>query len=232
MSRGTGSMRGLGARVVVALLCGLVGFGVVTQARQRPTDALSGLRQSELVRILDELTTRVDELTAERDTRRGDLAALRSGVTSHTAALQAAEDRLRNLSIQAGVIPVHGPGIELTVEDPGGSLSAQSFVSLMEELRNAGAEAIEINEVRLGTDSWFLDESGRLAVDNQAIATPYTVYAIGNADTMSVALEMPGGVLAAFRTVGATTNLEDRDDVVIQSTRVMQPLTYATVVEQ
>ncbi|MDO5494132.1 MAG: DUF881 domain-containing protein [bacterium] len=223
--------RGVGARVVVALLCGIVGFAVVTQVRQEPTDSLAGLRQGELVRILDELTTRVDELSAERDTLRGELASLRSGVTSHTAAIEASEVRLQNLSIQAGVIPVHGPGLTLTIEDPDGRLSAQSFVSLLEELRNAGAEAVELNSVRLGMDTWFVDESGKVAVDNQAITDPYTVHAIGNASTMSVALEMPGGVLSAFRTAGATTSIDEREDIEIRSVRVLRALEHSTVAE-
>lgn len=225
-----GRMSKTSTRLLVAVLCGLVGFAVVTQARQRPTDGLAGLRQTELVRILDEMTTRVDDLTTERNQLRAELNELESGVTSHTAALRAAEDRQLTLSIQAGVIPVRGPGIELTVNDPDGKLTAQSFVSLVEELRNSGAEAIEINSVRLGTNSWLVGEGEQISLDGTAIRSPYAVRAIGNADTMSVALEMPGGVLAAFRTAGATTALEEFENVEIWSVRPLAALEYATVV--
>ncbi|HZK05247.1 MAG TPA: DUF881 domain-containing protein [Actinomycetaceae bacterium] len=226
-----GGGRRFWTRVLIAVLCGLVAFAAVVQARQRETDTLSTLRQAELVRILDELSTRVEELTSERDTLSRELADLESGVISQTAAAEAAAERVRALSIHAGTIPVHGPGVALEIRDPQRGLKAQSFVSLVEELRNSGAEAIEINDVRLGTNSWFADDEAGISLDGIDIAPPYTVDAIGDPGTIAVALEMPGGVLAAFRTAGAATNLEEIGDIEIHSVRDIPALEHAEIVE-
>lgn len=218
-------------QVVVAILCGLVGFSAATQIRQDESDSLSRLSQAELVRLLDEIGTRIDGLAAERDALRTDLAELRDDVTSREAARAAAEEQVLVRSVQAGVVPVHGPGIVVTVEDPRAAVRAQSLVTLIEELRNAGAEAIQLNSVRISTTSWVTQADDGVEVDGLATAPPYRVSAIGSPDALSVALEMPGGVLSAIRATGATTTLEELDDVRIEAVRVLPELEHARVVE-
>lgn len=218
-------------QVVVALLVALVGFSAATQIRQDETDSLDRLTQTQLVRLLDEIGTRIDDLAAERDSLRAELAELRSGVTSQEAARAAAEQQVLLRSIQAGVVPVHGPGIVVTVEDPRGVFRAQSLVTLIEELRNAGAEAIQLNSVRISTRSWVVQADEGVEVDGLAVAPPYRVSAIGSPDALSVALEMPGGVLAAIRATGATTTLQELGDVRIEAVVVLADLEHARVVE-
>lgn len=218
-------------QVVVAFLVALVGFSAATQIQQDEADSLSSLSQTELVRLLDEIGTRIDDLSAERDSLRADLAQLRNDVTSQEAARAAAEEQLMVRSVQAGVVPVHGPGIVVTVEDPRGAVRAQSLVTLIEELRNAGAEAIQLNSVRISTTSWVSQTDDGIEVDGLSTSPPYRVSAIGSPDALSVALEMPGGVLSAIRATGATTTLQELDDVRIEAVRVLPDLVHARVVE-
>ncbi|MGM0384449.1 MAG: DUF881 domain-containing protein [Actinomycetota bacterium] len=218
-------------QVVVALLVALVGFSAATQIQQDESDSLDRLTQTELVRLLDEIGTRIDDLAAERDSLRAELAELRSGVTSQEAARAAAEQQVLLRSIQAGVVPVHGPGIVVTVEDSRGVVRAQSLVTLIEELRNAGAEAIQLNSVRISTRSWVVQADEGVEVDGLAVAPPYRVSAIGSPDALSVALEMPGGVLAAIRATGATTTMQELGDVRIEAVVVLDDLEHARVVE-
>lgn len=219
-----------GVRILIALLCGLVAFALVTQTRQRDTEALSSLSQSELIRILDELIARENDLVAERDALTAELASLESGATAQQAAAKAAEERIRTLSIRAGIIPVQGPGITLVIHDPDQRLKARHFVSLVEELRNAGAEAIEVDGVRIGVDSWFRDDP--LVLDGTKLVPSHAVLAIGNPGTLAVALGMPGGVLASFRTEGAVPTVTESELVKIRSTREPRELEHATVIEE
>ena len=200
-------------QVVVALLSVLVGFSAVVQIRQDETGSLSRLPQTELVRLLDEIGTRIDDLTAERDSLRDDLAELRNNVTSQEAARAAADQQILVRSIHAGVVPVHGPGVVVTINDPRRSVRAQSLVTMIEELRNAGAEAIQLNSVRISTTSWVAQSGEGIEIEGTATAPPYRISAIGSSDALSVALEMPGGVLGTIRATGATATLEELDDV-------------------
>lgn len=219
------------SQAIIALLAVFVGFLTATQFRQDEGAELTNMRQADLVRLLDELSTRTDDLSAERDSLRLELDRLESGVTSREAALAAAEEEVTTRSIQAGVVPVHGPGIVLTIADPGGAVRPQLLVGLIEELRNAGAEAIELNAVRIGTDSWIAQGDAGIEVDGVRVQAPYTVQAIGDSNGLKVALEMPGGILAQIRATGASTFVSTADEVVIESVRTVRELEHATVVE-
>lgn len=220
-----------GTKVLIGALTGVVAFLAVTQAQQRETDALAGMRQADLVRLIDELGTRIDTLTEERDTLRGEIVDLQNGVTSQEAAVAAAEELSRTREIHAGVVPVRGSGVTVTVTDPEDKVSAQSLVTLIEELRNSGAEAIEVDGVRFGTNGWIIDGRSGIEVNGDTISSPYTVRAIGDPDAISVALEMPGGVLALLRANGATTNLQTESSMDITSVTTLPTLLYAEVVE-
>ncbi|GAA4424871.1 DUF881 domain-containing protein [Georgenia halophila] len=218
--------------VIVALLCVGLGFAVVAQVRQTQGDAMTGMRQDDLVRLLDELTRRNEQLEAEQEQLQQDLAALRSSATSREAAQEAAELRAVTRGVLAGTVPVHGPGITLTISDPGHDVQAQVLVTVVEELRNAGAEAIELSGQRLAADSWILDDpDGGVVVDGESIDPPYRWTAVGEPHALAVALNIPGGALASIRNAGASASLTEAEDVEITAVRDIDPAEVATPVE-
>ncbi|UNX53156.1 DUF881 domain-containing protein [Georgenia sp. TF02-10] len=234
--RATGGWRSLlvprltRTQVLVAVLCAVLGFGVVAQVRQVHGDALSGMRQDDLVRLLDELGTRNDELAAEQEALEADLAELRSASSSQEAARQAAAEQERVQGVLAGTLPVRGPGVVLTVADPDGAVSAQQLVTILEELRNAGAESVELSGQRLTASSWIVDGSGGVVVDGVTLAPPYRWTAVGDPRTLAVALDIPGGALATVRSAGATATVSEREELEITAVRTLTPPEHATVV--
>lgn len=212
------------SQLIVALLMAALGFGVVVQMRQIQSDDLANMRQDDLVRLLDEVTRRNEDLTAERSQLRIDRSQLQSGSDQSTylknyATLQ---------SILAGSVEVHGPGVRVTIDDAGRNVTAQHMVHMLEELRNAGAEAISINNVRLAAGSYFIDTAGGILADGELLSPPYRWRAIGNISTLAGALEIPGGALAGFRNAGANVTMVEQDDVDIVATRTLPPMEYAT----
>lgn len=65
----------------------------------------------------------------------------------------------------------------------------------LEELRDAGADAVQVGLVRIGVSSYLLDEpvSRGIVVDGIVLAPPYRFLAIGDPRTLTAALEIPGG---------------------------------------
>lgn len=216
-------------QVVAAALCAVLGFGIATQVRQTQTDALAGMRQDDLVRLLDELTRRNAELDDEQEQLREDLADLRSSSSSRQAAQEAAEAQAQVQGVLAGTLPVTGPGIVLTIEDPEGAVRAQTLVTILEELRNAGAEAIELNGQRLTASSWILDDDDGdgVVVDGTPVSPPYEWKAVGGPEDMAVALGIPGGALASVRNAGGEDELEQREELEITSVRRLEEPRYA-----
>jgi uncharacterized protein YlxW (UPF0749 family) len=83
-----------------------------------------------------------------------------------------------------------------------GPLSALDLLDVVNELRNAGAEALALNGHRLVADSVFAVEGrGTVVVDGHPVRRPYHLEAIGDPDTIETALLRPGGLLAVFRRV-------------------------------
>ncbi len=212
--------RGTRSELLTGLLCLALGFALAVQVGQSTGDQLSSLRQDELVRLLDEVTQRADQLDAEVS----DLEAIRDDLQSEDGRDQAARDLAQQRAEQEGILsgrlPARGPGVEIHVADGDKPLEAQALFNLLEELRNAGAEAIQVNGVRLVTTSYFVDSGGGVVLDGAAISSPYEWTAIGDPDTIDRALEIPGGALPRIREEGgeATTTVED--DVLVDAVRI------------
>ncbi|MDO8144795.1 MULTISPECIES: DUF881 domain-containing protein [unclassified Isoptericola] len=220
--------RGTRSQLLVALLLAALGFALVVQVQQSAQDPLSSARQDDLVRLLDEVTQRseqlgdeVRELTETRD-------ELASGSGQAQAALELAEERATSEGILSGRLPAVGPGLEIVISDPDRVLAASKMFNMLEELRNAGAEVIAVNDVRLVTSTWFLDGASGIIVDDQLIEPPYRWQVIGDPATLTPALEIPGGALAAVRNDGADARTEERDEVLIDAVRVPSEPEYAT----
>lgn len=217
-------------QLLTGLLCAVLGFAVVVQVQANRADPLSTLRQDELVRLLDDVTRNGEDLAdqvAELRTQRNQLATASDG---DRAARDAARERAEVQGILAGRLPAEGPGIELVVADPTGEVMATTLYTVLEELRNAGAEAIQLGDVRLTASSYIVEAAEGVEVDGVRIDSPYRWLAIGDADTMTTALGIPGGALAIVRNAGGTSNITQSDLVRITAVRTVSPPQYATPV--
>jgi uncharacterized protein YlxW (UPF0749 family) len=223
------------AQVVAALLCGVLGFAAAVQVRSTQDAGLSGLRQTDLVRILDDVSERSARLQSEAR----ELQETRDRVTGDDdqAALQEARDRTRVLGILAGTLPARGPGIQLTITDPEGQVGADVLIDTLQELRDAGAEAVEISSVdgpavRVVASTSFVEagEPGSGAgveVDGTVLRPPYRFVVIGEPGTLATALEIPGGVLEVLDQRGAQGVVTQEQSVEITSLRVAPSPRYA-----
>ena len=214
------------AHLLGAVLIAALGFALVVQVRQNDDQGLSALRQSDLVRILDDVGGRRDRLAAEQADLQAQLRDLTSGVTGSQAAIDAARARLEALGILAGTITAEGPGIAVFISDPGSAVRAGQLLDLVQELRDAGAEAIQIGDVRVVASTAFTDATDGVGVDGATLRAPYTVLAIGESQTMATALEIPGGVVASLPAdVSATVAV--RDQVTVAALHRLQAPQYA-----
>ena len=214
---------------VIAVLTALLGFAIVLQVRQNSgTDNLANLRDDDLVGILDDQNARADRLRQEIAGLQDTLRRLKdSGDRSAAAREQAIKDA-QALGILLGTLPATGPGVQVTVSDPDGKLGPEDVLDVVEELRGAGAEAIQFGSVRVSTSSAFTGSAGHVAVDGTELTAPYTVLAIADPKTLDTALNIPGGVAAAIRTAGGDVAVTERRSLTISATRALPTPKYAS----
>ncbi|MEP7368688.1 MAG: DUF881 domain-containing protein [Dermatophilaceae bacterium] len=216
------------ANAFAALLAILLGFAVATQVHQNQVVGLESLRQSELVSILDNatlLSSRLDQNARELQVTRDQLV---SGSTGSAAALKAAQERLDALGVLAGTVRAHGPGIQMTIGDPGAKVTSPLLLDAIEELRDAGAEAIQVGDVRVVASSSFGQRGSRIEVDGVTLTQPYVILAIGDAQTMASAMEIPGGLSENVRGLaGARITVTQPSDLTVAALHLLRAPRYA-----
>lgn len=213
---------GPGIRVVVALLCALLGFALVLQVQRTAAgDTLATARPDDLVQILDGLQRREDELNTEIGTLRDTLTRLRSSGASSAEALAEAQRQAAALGILTGTVPAAGSGVRIVIQDPNGSVPPEVLLDAIQELRNAGGEAFQVGTVRIGVNSAFTGGRGAIVVDGVPLSPPYTILAIGDPPTLTAALSIAGGVLDTVRRAGGSMEVTQSDNVRIDALRAV-----------
>ncbi|MEV4632334.1 DUF881 domain-containing protein [Rhodococcus coprophilus] len=217
--------------VLAALLVFLLGTAIATQVRNTGTgDTLDSARPADLLVLLDNLNRREAALRQEITALERTLSSLERDGSE--AALAEARARLDDLNVQLGTAPATGPGVVLTLNDPRGAVGAEVILDMIQELRAAGADTMQIagaggETVRIGVDSWVTGSAGEVTVDDTALRAPYTVTAIGDGPTLAAALNIPGGVVDAVARSGGSLTVEQFPQVEVSALREIEPRQYA-----
>jgi len=232
--------------VSVALLLLVLGFAAVVQVRSTQEEGpLALARQGDLVQILDELSNRNDRLRTEVSALEQTRRDLTSGSGANEAVLAEARRRAQLLGVLAGTVPARGPGLRLTITDPEERITADVLLDALEELRAAGAEAIQLEgpveigsaqpavdaggtQVRVAVATSLVDgERGGIVVDGQELRPPYRFVVVGDPATIDSALGIPGGVIANVEARGARAVVQRSEDLLVGALRPLIPPAYA-----
>lgn len=188
-------------RVASVVACAALGFLLVTQlqATEDVGERLDIEREEDLARILADLSTQSDRLQGEITSLRLTLLAFENSAEGEELALRSLQTRLAELQVLAGTVAVDGEGVRMTVEDPQAQVTQELLVDAVQELRDAGAEAIAVNDIRLIASSAFTTRNGKVVLDGTPLEAPLVINAIGPADTIAKALAIPGGAVDSFQ---------------------------------
>uniref|UniRef100_UPI004056BD43 DUF881 domain-containing protein n=3 Tax=Streptomyces TaxID=1883 RepID=UPI004056BD43 len=216
------------AQLTVAVLLFVLGLGLAIQVRStNDTGALRGARQDDLVRILDELDDRTERLEDEKQRLEDQRTELENSSDQAEEARRQTVEKERQLGILAGNVAATGPGITVTVQDAAGTVRADMLLDAVQELRAAGAEAIQVNDVRVVAGTYLSDGSGGVNVDGNKITRPYRFKVIGNPQDLEPALNIPGGVVQTLEKEQATVVVTREEKIVVDALRPAEQPDYA-----
>lgn len=208
-------------QVVAAIILLIFGMGGVMQIRaSTEDDAYSSARREDLIQLLDGLTQESRRLEGEIVELEQTRDQLESGADTSEVARKEAEKRVSVLSVLAGTVPAHGPGVRMRISDPQGKVTADLLLDAVEELRDAGAEVIEFNDaIRVVANTWFGTGPNGLIIDGREIETPIVIEAIGNPHSLEEAARFRGGLVSEITSdkVGGQVVIEQLGDVQITS---------------
>lgn len=221
-------------QVVAGVLLAVLGLAATVQVRDTGAeDDLTGARQSDLIALINSLTLATQRTRSEIDQLSRTRDDLRSTAQDSGAALEAARQQEEVWAILAGTVPVVGPGVRVTVESAD-QVGTDQIVNGLQELRDAGAEAIEINDrVRVVAQTAVAEAPGGqgVVIDGQTLAPPYVLDAIGDPPTLATALDFFGGFISGVEEVGGSVSVEELRSVEIASVREAPTLRYAEPVD-
>jgi uncharacterized protein YlxW (UPF0749 family) len=188
-------------RFGVPLVCLLAGLLLAA------THGVSGgaeIRRSDAPRLVDlvrEAQSSVNRLRAERDQLANKIDSMHG--RSPDAALAAMLRRSAELAGEAGLDPVHGPGLVVTLQDAQRDANGrfprdaspddlvvhqQDIEAVLNALWSAGAEAIQMQDQRIIATSVPRCVGNTLLLNGRTYSPPYTITAIGDATAMQAAL--------------------------------------------
>ncbi|MDX3644201.1 DUF881 domain-containing protein [Streptomyces sp. MB09-02B] len=216
------------AQLIVALLLFGLGFGLAIQVASNNDDsALRGARQEDLVRILDELDDRTQRLEEEKQGLEDQRTELETSSDQAEEARKQTVEKERQLGILAGTVAAQGPGITLTIDDTKGTVEADMLLDAIQELRAAGAEAIQVNGVRVVASTYLTDSDDGIRVDGNKITQPFRFKVIGNPQDLEPALNIPGGVVQTLEKEQATVTVRRAEEIVVDALRAAKRPDYA-----
>jgi uncharacterized protein YlxW (UPF0749 family) len=204
-------MRRQSSRVAITVVLFVLGFLVVAQLRAQTSDpGLASLSVAELTELVANVTTRNNQLRREVDALERQRESLASAVErGDTSAGQIRAD-LNRILAWSGALGVRGEGVTVTVN---GAIPGDAVELLLNELRNAGAEAISIGAIRIVPGVVVTGPEGSKVVNGIPLSDPIEIHAIGQPQTLAGSLSRAGGPIARlaarFPDVLVTVTAED-----------------------
>ena len=215
--------------LAVMAVCVVVGFLLAAQLRgvqlAGAADATNASRLETLQSLYNDVVEERDGLTEQVGQLQRELELYRQQAASGDEGSEALKTELEQMEITAGLTDVEGPGVTVVLEDSTQAnvtgdeadylIHDNDILSVINELRSAGAEAISLNGERILATSEVRCTGAVVTVNGRRYAAPYVIFAIGDPDTLYSALTMRNGVVDILSQWGITVRVTASDQLLI-----------------
>jgi uncharacterized protein YlxW (UPF0749 family) len=185
----------------IAAVLGILGVLVVGQLRGQATaPGLGGLSAQELTVLIANLNSRNGQLRDEVATIERQLASLTAAKGRGDTALDQLRADLARIRAWSGATGLVGPGISVAIRGP---IAGDGVEDLLNELHNAGAEAVAIGQTRIVPGVVVSGLAGSVQVTGggqapETLGAGFEIRAIGSAQILTGTLTRAGGIIAQF----------------------------------
>ncbi len=233
-------MRTRGAQVTIAAVCLVLGIMLAIQFKT--TSAYSPQYLPERVQ---DLAGKLNSVTEERDALAEEVLSLRGqlkNVRNNDQAMADLQGEMQRISLFAGLLPLEGAGVVLTVNDIPRSIQVgenpnnlivhdQDLLFLVNELKASGAEAIAVNDERITAMSEIRCAGTMILVNTNKIGPPFVMKAIGNPNNLVSGMQLQGGWLETMKLLGYQTHIQKMDNIEMPAYNGRINFSYAKTIE-
>ncbi len=230
--------------VPITIVCIISGFFLSYQLNNLSgstnSNPLSEKNQN-LVQIITDLEDEINKQETIIVSIRAELETLED--QPMIGALEDLRNDLRDIRIVAGLTPVAGKGIRITVDDNKDGLQQnpkddpnnyivhyEHLLNLLSELRLAKAEAVAINGQRIITTSEIRCVGNVILINTTRIAPPFVISAIGSPQHMSEIVS--SGEIDILRSLNYPVSIEILDDLTLPSYKSSLQFNYAQPIKE
>lgn len=230
--------------IILGIMCFVLTIGICLQVKTVNNNG-STINSSEAV---NDLKTQVLKMKEKYENSYGklekvqaELEVTRQNVTNNDEQLKSLEEQIKKENTLLGFTDVTGPGVTITVTDAN-ITSNNSLGSLMDpynlivhdidilgivnELKNAGAEAIEVNGQRIVNTSAIVCDGNVISINGEKVSSTFIINAIGLPERMST-LTRSGGYLNRLEDYYIKTTFKKVDKITIPKYTGIMKFKYA-----
>lgn len=220
-------------QAAIALVCIVLGFMLAVQFR-----TTQDIKSTVPFQRIEDISQRLAQTEKERDALLEEVQSLRKSSNKEVLSKE-----IENVKMGAGVTPLKGPGVVVTIDDSKRQsktgenpnlylIHDDDILKVINELWAASAEAISINEQRLIASSEIRCAGPTLSVNNTRYSPPYEITAIGDPKNLENALKMRGGVVETLQFWGIQVSIKKLDEVNIPGYKGTFRFEYAHPVKE
>lgn len=216
--------------VTLGVMCALLTSGIIVQINTIKNNTLEGSSsirtannelKDEVLRWKEKYERGYQELQLAEE----QLDNVRKNATNGNTESTEVEQELKKINMLLGLTEVTGEGIIITVADSKNtSVNDENLVNelvhntdlieLVNELKNAGAEAISINGQRIISTSYINCVGTVINVNGEKVNSPFVISAVGNSASLS-GIERPGSYIQYMKEDGISVKVEKLSSVTI-----------------
>jgi uncharacterized protein YlxW (UPF0749 family) len=214
--------------ISIGILCMILTIGICIQIKTVNSTNSTATVNSKENSLRDEVLKykeKYDNKCEELEDAETELEKVREETTGNNEELTELEEEIKEGNMLLGLTEVTGEGVVITLKDSSAISSSildasnlivhdMDVLSVINELKNAGAEAISINEQRLVSTTAIVCDGNVIQINGQKVGAPFEIKAIGLPEQL-LALDRPGGYLSYLKEYGISAEIVKSSSVTI-----------------
>ena len=220
--------------LIIGLLCFIISIGIAVQVKTvKSWNTSTSVQSTTENRLKDSVLKeqeKYENTYQELQEVLAQLEEVRTTVANSSTEASKIEEQISELNAILGYTDVKGKGLVVTVKD-GNPENTEGFdteylsmymvhdgdlKNIVNELFNAGAEAISINGERIVSASSIMCSGNIIRVNGEKLGSPYEIKAIGRPNELYGQLLRPGGYLEWMEYEGVSVEVKEEENITVE----------------
>ena len=230
--------------LLLGIMCMLLTLGIAIQIKtinqMNNKSVTNSATENDLRDSVLKTKEKYDNTYAKVEKLEKELEELQTSASVNSDEANELQEKLKEYKKILGLTEVSGNGLEITLKDGDENQSKSVLSSIVHDgdilqvvnaLRNAGADAISVNDQRIVNTSAISCIGNVVKINGEKVGVPYVIKAIGNPEWLYGAIEMNGGYVSNLRREGVDVEVKKVKDITIPKYDGVYNATYMKTVE-